>query len=227
MPATWSTKPTRPAGRHRPGRVRRSTTRSAPRSRTSTSTAPRVNGTGNALANVINGNGAANQLFGGGGNDTLNGGDGNDLIDGGDGNDTLNGGDDNDTIIGGAGNDTIDVGGGVNTIVYNAAGFGNDIITASTLPAARAATRTGSTSAGSGSPRRTSHTGCSRAAVRRQHAHHHQGRGAASAIQGTIQINGSNTAAIDITDFTLARGTAPAAARRQRTADSTERPLPT
>ena len=61
------------------------------------------------------------------GNDTLDGGDGNDLIDGGDGNDTLNGGDDNDTIIGGAGNDTIDVGTGFNTIVYNAAGFGNDI----------------------------------------------------------------------------------------------------
>ena len=27
-----------------------------------------INGTGNALANVINGNGGANQLFGGGGN---------------------------------------------------------------------------------------------------------------------------------------------------------------
>ena len=47
--------------------------------------------------------------------------------------------------------------------------------------------------------------------------------GAASAIQGTIQINGSNTAAIDITDFTLAaapaaRSTAPTPLRR-----STER----
>ncbi len=76
---------------------------------------PTINGTGNALANIINGNDGANQLFGGGGNDTLDGNDGNDVLDGGDGNDTINGGDDNDTIIGGAGNDTIDVGGGFNT----------------------------------------------------------------------------------------------------------------
>ena len=87
-----------------------------------------ADGTGNELNNVINGNDAANQLFGGGGLDTLNGGDGNDLLDGGTGNDTLNGGDDNDTIIGGAGNDIIDVGGGVNTIIYNAGGFGDDVI---------------------------------------------------------------------------------------------------
>ncbi|SEI17413.1 Ca2+-binding protein, RTX toxin-related [Rhizobium tibeticum] len=87
-----------------------------------------VTGRGNSVANTINGNGATNQLFGGAGNDTLNGNDGNDVLDGGADNDTLNGGDDNDTIIGGAGNDIIDVGGGVNTIVYNAAGFGNDII---------------------------------------------------------------------------------------------------
>ncbi|MDP9812280.1 Ca2+-binding RTX toxin-like protein [Rhizobium tibeticum] len=87
-----------------------------------------VTGRGNSVANTINGNGATNQLFGGAGNDTLNGNDGNDVLDGGADNDTLNGGDDNDTIIGGAGNDIIDVGGGVNTIVYNAAGFGNDVI---------------------------------------------------------------------------------------------------
>ena len=48
-----------------------------------------VNGTGNALANIINGNGAANQLFGGAGLDTLNGGAGNDVINGGSGNDTI------------------------------------------------------------------------------------------------------------------------------------------
>lgn len=87
-----------------------------------------VRGTGNAANNVITGNNANNELFGAGGTDTLNGSDGNDLLDGGDGNDTINGGDDNDTIIGGAGNDTIDVGGGFNTVVYNAAGFGGDII---------------------------------------------------------------------------------------------------
>lgn len=87
-----------------------------------------INGTGNAGINTIIGNDAANQLFGGGNNDTLTGNDGNDLLDGGTGNDTISGGDDNDTIIGGAGDDTIDVGGGFNRIVYNAAGFGADII---------------------------------------------------------------------------------------------------
>ena len=126
-------------------------------SKTSTSTAATpINGTGNALNNVINGNDGNNQLFGGGGNDTLNGDDGNDLLDGGNGNDTLNGGDDNDTIIGGAGNDTIDVGGGFNTIVYNAAGFGNDTINSFDAAAARATTRTGSTSAAWESRRPTS-----------------------------------------------------------------------
>ncbi|MBD2748014.1 cadherin-like domain-containing protein [Microvirga sp. BT688] len=87
-----------------------------------------VNGRGNDAANLIFGNSGNNQLFGGGGNDVLNGNDGNDLLDGGTGNDILNGGNENDILIGGAGNDTIDVGGGVNTIVYNAAGFGNDTI---------------------------------------------------------------------------------------------------
>ena len=87
-----------------------------------------INGTGNGIANTITGNAAANQLFGGGGNDDLNGGAGADLIDGGTGDDDISGGDDNDAIIGGAGDDTIDVGGGFNTIVYNAAGFGNDVI---------------------------------------------------------------------------------------------------
>jgi Ca2+-binding RTX toxin-like protein len=51
-----------------------------------------INGTGNALANVIIGNAAANRLTGGGGNDALHGADGNDIIVGGGGNDTLDGG---------------------------------------------------------------------------------------------------------------------------------------
>ena len=72
-----------------------------------------------------------------------------------DGNDTLNGGDDNDTIIGGAGNDNIDVGGGVNTIIYNAGGFGNDVINSFDAPAAHLPTRIALISAGSGSPRQT------------------------------------------------------------------------
>ncbi len=89
-----------------------------------------INGTGNALANIIIGNGGNNQLFGGALNDTIDGGDGSDVVDGGTGDDTLTGGagGDTDTIIGGAGNDTIDVGSGNDVIIYNAAGFGADII---------------------------------------------------------------------------------------------------
>ena len=47
-----------------------------------------INGTGNALANVLTGNTAANILEGGAGDDTLNGGGGNDVLIGGEGNDT-------------------------------------------------------------------------------------------------------------------------------------------
>jgi len=47
-----------------------------------------INGTGNALDNVLTGNSANNTLTGGAGNDTLNGGAGIDTLIGGDGNDT-------------------------------------------------------------------------------------------------------------------------------------------
>ena len=47
-----------------------------------------LNGTGNALDNVMTGNSAANTLDGGAGNDTLDGGTGNDTLRGGTGNDT-------------------------------------------------------------------------------------------------------------------------------------------
>lgn len=47
-----------------------------------------INGTGNALSNVLTGNTVANTLAGGDGNDTLNGGTGADLLIGGAGNDT-------------------------------------------------------------------------------------------------------------------------------------------
>jgi trimeric autotransporter adhesin len=47
-----------------------------------------INGTGNALDNVLTGNGANNTLAGGAGNDTLDGGAGNDTLVGGTGNDT-------------------------------------------------------------------------------------------------------------------------------------------
>jgi Ca2+-binding RTX toxin-like protein len=48
-----------------------------------------INGTGNALDNVITGNSGANTLTGGAGNDTLNGGTGNDSMNGGLGDDTF------------------------------------------------------------------------------------------------------------------------------------------
>ncbi|WP_395352726.1 beta strand repeat-containing protein [Variovorax sp. UC122_21] len=62
-----------------------------------------INGTGNALDNVITGNAASNTLTGGAGNDTLNGGAGT------------------DTLIGGAGNDTyvVDIAGDVVTELAN------------------------------------------------------------------------------------------------------------
>ena len=51
-----------------------------------------LDGTGNALDNVIVGNAAANHLWGGAGNDTLDGDDGDDVLVGGAGADTLTGG---------------------------------------------------------------------------------------------------------------------------------------
>ncbi|MFP3543913.1 peroxidase family protein [Rhizobium sp. SIMBA_035] len=163
-----------------------------------------VRGTGNTLNNVINGNGGTNQLFGAGGNDTLNGDDGNDLLDGGDGNDTISGGDDNDTIIGGAGNDTIDVGGGFNTIVYNAPAFGADTINSFDNAGGTAANQDkidlsglGVTAANFANRVFESASGVNTLITIREN-------GASSTIQGTILINGSNTGAIDITDFTLA-----------------------
>jgi Ca2+-binding RTX toxin-like protein len=57
-----------------------------------------VNGTGNALNNIITGNKANNQLDGGAGNDTLIGGDGNDILIGGTGSDVLSAGLGTDTV---------------------------------------------------------------------------------------------------------------------------------
>jgi Ca2+-binding RTX toxin-like protein len=69
-----------------------------------------INGTGNALANLITGNTGANTLSGGTGNDVLNGGNGND---------TLNGGGGNDTLAGGAGRDTLNGGSGLDGFLFN------------------------------------------------------------------------------------------------------------
>ena len=64
-----------------------------------------INGTGNALANLMIGNGAANSLSGADGRDTLRGGAGNDTLLGGAGNDRLEGRTGNDSLMGGSGND--------------------------------------------------------------------------------------------------------------------------
>ncbi|MGR0188001.1 beta strand repeat-containing protein [Azospirillum aestuarii] len=58
-----------------------------------------LNGTGNALGNLLTGNGGSNLLDGGAGNDTLVGGNGNDTLDGGTGDDSLSGGAGNDVYI--------------------------------------------------------------------------------------------------------------------------------
>jgi Ca2+-binding RTX toxin-like protein len=71
-------------------------------------TAP-IDGTGNALANVLRGNGAANTLRGLDGNDTLDGKAGNDRLEGGAGADTMTGGPGADAfVVGrGLGHDTV------------------------------------------------------------------------------------------------------------------------
>ncbi|HIK42402.1 calcium-binding protein [Thermoleptolyngbya sp. M55_K2018_002] len=77
-----------------------------------------INGTGNALNNVINGNSGNNFLFGLAGNDTLNSGDGNDYLDGGTGNDTMNGGFGDDTyIVDSAGDVAGEVAGGIDLVI--------------------------------------------------------------------------------------------------------------
>jgi VCBS repeat-containing protein len=94
-----------------------------------------LDGTGNALNNIITGNSGDNTLAAGAGVDTVNAGAGNDVLSGGDGNDILNGeaGDDqisgdagNDTINGGLGADRMDGGIGDDTYVVDNAG---DIVT--------------------------------------------------------------------------------------------------
>jgi Ca2+-binding RTX toxin-like protein len=65
-----------------------------------------INGTGNALGNIIVGNSGANTLAGGDGDDVLSGGAGTDTLQGGNGNDSLRW-DASDVVDGGAGRDTL------------------------------------------------------------------------------------------------------------------------
>ena len=80
-----------------------------------------INGTGNALANVITGNSGHNTLSGEAGSDKLIGGDGDDLLLGGLGNDILIGGNGNDNLDGGVGTDNMAGGLGDDTYIVDVA----------------------------------------------------------------------------------------------------------
>jgi Ca2+-binding RTX toxin-like protein len=82
-----------------------------------------INGTGNALANLIIGNTAANVLNGGAGNDTLMGGLGKDILTGGDGADVFRYG-----SIGEGGDRIMDFVHGVDALELDAAGFGGGLM---------------------------------------------------------------------------------------------------
>lgn len=99
-----------------------------------------INGTGNALDNLLTGNSGKNVLNGGAGNDILQGvaGDdtltdtaGNNIFDGGAGIDVITAGVGNDFIVGGLGNDTITTSTGVDVVAFNR-GDGMDTLVAST-----------------------------------------------------------------------------------------------
>ena len=64
-----------------------------------------LNGSGNALDNVLTGNKGVNYILGEDGNDTIDGGAGNDKLDGGNGDDVINGGNGNDIIYASNGQD--------------------------------------------------------------------------------------------------------------------------
>jgi Ca2+-binding RTX toxin-like protein len=89
-----------------------------------------LQGTGNALANVITGNGGHNLLRGDAGHDSLAGGDGNDTLDGGTGNDTLEGGTGADRMVGRVGDDLYFVDDALDVIV-EFGGEGVDTVRAS------------------------------------------------------------------------------------------------
>ena len=84
-----------------------------------------VNGTGNALRNMIVGNGLDNLIDGRSGNDNLIAGAGNDTVYGGDGHDKLHGNDGADELYGQSGNDKLHGGDGADTAD---GGEGNDTL---------------------------------------------------------------------------------------------------
>jgi Ca2+-binding RTX toxin-like protein len=88
-----------------------------------------LDGTGNALANVITGNAAANRLSGGAGNDVLAGAGGADTLAGDDGADLLDGGAGADSLAGGAGDDRYVVDNAAD-LVFEAADGGTDLVLA-------------------------------------------------------------------------------------------------
>ncbi len=173
-----------------------------------------INGTGNALNNVITGGGGNNTLTGNAGTDTLAGGDGNDNLNGGTesdwlsggaGTDTLDGGAGDDIIVGGTGNDTINMASGGNDIlVWNGTASGADIVnnfdadaaggqdridlSALGITAATLATRVVESNIAGGGTRLTI-TDVNNTAV------------------GTIDINGVAAGLIDVNDYILASGT--------------------
>lgn len=71
-----------------------------------------IDGTGNAVGNIMVGNGAANHLWGLAGDDNIDGGSGDDILEGGTGNDALSGNIGNDALFGGAQVDLLDGGAG-------------------------------------------------------------------------------------------------------------------
>ncbi|KWV56940.1 hypothetical protein AS026_32535 [Rhizobium altiplani] len=171
-----------------------------------------INGSGNGLANVITGNGSNNQLFGGGGGDTIDGGNGNDLIDGGQGDDTLSGGigNDVDNIIGGTGNDTINLlanDGGNDVLIYNALGFGDDIVNNFDATGGTAATQDLIDLSTFGITAVNFATRVGIAAVGGANNTLLTVRDAGGATIGTIRINGIAPANITTSDFILATAT--------------------
>lgn len=80
-----------------------------------------INGTGNALDNVLTGNAGVNLLTGGAGNDTLNGGAGIDNMAGGDGNDTYFADSVGDIVS----ETSALAAGGVDTVMFSISGVGN------------------------------------------------------------------------------------------------------